>query len=263
MDRSPTDSPGTRFYRPKTVGALILCALLTTLLTTSDSRTVETLVTDIGETNTLALPDGSVVTLNTDTAVRVSHESQVLRFEIVRGEALFAMPENPYRHLLVSVADVSVSEAGTTFAVRRLDSNDVLVTVESGTVFLVSAHTPRMALGGNDQASVSEHDPVEALHTIHLTPQEVKDRLAWRYGELVFRGTTLAEAAHEFGRYNRYLKIEVLGAASAVEIGGAFSASDPLAFAQSVTFLDPAIRLQIESRSPERRILRLTQATPD
>lgn len=262
MDRSSTDSPRIGFDRTRIVGALILFALLVTVVATSDSRTVETLVTDIGERNSVALPDGSVVTLNTDTAVRMSRESQTLHFELLRGEVLFAMSENPYRHLLVSAADVSISEAGTTFAVRRVDSGDVLVTVESGTVFLVSAHTSR-TLVRNDQVLVPEQNRSEPLHTIHLTPQDVKGQLAWRNGELVFRHTTLAEAAHEFGRYNRHVKIEVLGAAADVQVGGAFSAGDPLAFAQSVAFLNPEVRLQIDAQNPARRILRLTQSTPD
>jgi transmembrane sensor len=263
MDRSPPDSPRIGLDRTKIAGALIFFAVLITLITTSDSRTDETLVTDIGERNSITLSDGSVVTLNTNTSVRIAHESQVLHFELLRGEVLFAMSENPYRHLLVSAADVSIGEAGTTFAVRRVDSGDVLVTVESGTVFLVSAHVPRTLLVKNDQVSVPEGDRSEGLHTTHLTPLEVKDQLAWRNGELVFRHATLAEAAHEFGRYNRHVKIEVLGAAAAVQVGGAFSAGDPLAFAQSVTFLNPEVRLQIDAQNPERRILRLTQATPD
>jgi transmembrane sensor len=244
-------------------GALILFALLMTVITTSDSRTVETVMTDIGETSCIVLPDGSVVRLNTDTAVRMSHESRTLHFELIRGEVLFAMTENPDRHLLVSVADVSISEAGTTFAVRKVESGGVLVTVESGTVFLVSAPASRTLLVRNDQVLVPEHDRSKSLHTVHLTPQDVKDQLAWRNGELVFKHTTLAEAAHEFGRYNRGVKIEVLGAASDVQVGGAFSAGDPLAFAQSVAFLNPEVRLQIDTQNPQRRILRLTQATPD
>lgn len=263
MDRSSTDSPRIEFDRTKLLGALILLAVLITLITRSDSRTVETLVTDIGETSPVTLADGSVVTLNTNTAVRISHESQVLHFELLRGEVLFSMSENPYPHLQVSAADVSIGEARTTFAARRVDSGDVLVTVESGTVFLASAHVPRTLLVKNDQVSLPGRDGSEALHTTHLTPQDVKDQLAWRSGELVFRHTTLAEAAHEFGRYNRHVKIEVLGSVAAVQVGGAFSAGDPLAFAQSVTFLNPKVRLQIDAQNPERRILRLTQATRD
>lgn len=257
----PPPSLFARLRHPLTgaFGAWILTALVITLLITSDSRTVQTFVADIGEMKPISLPDGSVVTLNTDTLLRMSLEGQVLHFELLRGEVLFSMVENPKRHLLVSAADVSITEAGTSFDVRMVDSDRVLVTVESGAVFLVSAHSSRTLVARNEQV-LTHRDHPEVLHTDPLTSQEVKDQLAWRTGELVFKNTTLAQAAQEFGRYNRKVKIEVFGAASAVRIGGAFSANDPLTFAQSVVFLNPEVRLQIDKHNSDRRVVRLSSA---
>ena len=244
------------------IGVLTVTALLITVLTTSDSRTVETFVADVGEMNPIHLPDGSVVTLNTDTLVRMSHESNVLHFELLRGEVLFDMAANPNRHLLVSAADVSITEAGTTFAVRMVGSDSVWVTVESGAVFLVSAHTPRTLISKNEQVALTRHAHGEFLHTAYLRSEDVKDQLAWRTGEIVFKNATLADAAQEFSRYSRKVRIEVLGQAAAVQVGGAFSANDPLTFAQSVVFLNPEVSLEVDKRNSERRIVRLSSVSP-
>jgi transmembrane sensor len=249
-----------RYFRrfPGAVGTLIVTAILITVLTTSDSRTVETFVADVGEMNPIPLPDGSVVTLNTDTVVRMSHESNILHFELLRGEVLFDMAANPNRHLLVSAADVSLTEAGTTFAVRMVGSDSVWVTVESGAVFLVSAHTPRTLISKNEQVALTRHDHAEFLHTAYLKSEDVKDQLAWRAGEIVFKNATLAAAAQEFSRYSRKVRIEVHGQAAAVQVGGAFSANDPLTFAQSVVFLNPEVSLEVDKRNADRRIVRLS-----
>ena len=258
-----TEAPSTllgRVFRrfSGVVAALAVTAILMTWGTTSDSRTVETFVADVGEVNPIHLPDGSVVTLNTDTVVRLSHESDVLHFELLRGEVLFDMAANPNRRLLVSAADVSITEAGTTFAVRMVGSNSIWVTVESGAVFLVSAHTPRTLISKNEQVALTRHDHADFLHTAYLKSEDVKDQLAWRTGEIVFKNATLADAAQEFSRYSRKVKIEVLGRAASVQVGGAFSASDPLTFAQSVVFLNPEVSLEIDKRNSGQRILRLS-----
>ncbi len=261
-----TEGPPTlfgRFFRQFSgaFGALTLTAILITVLTTSDSRTVETFAADVGEMNPIHLPDGSVVTLNTDTRVRLSHESNVLHFELLRGEVLFDMAANPNRHLLVSAADVSITEAGTIFAVRMVSSDSVWVTVESGAVFLVSAHTPRTLITKNQQVALARHDHAEFLHTAYLKSEDVKDQLAWRTGEIVFKNATLADAAQEFSRYSRKVRIEVLGQAAAVQVGGAFSANDPLTFAQSVVFLNPEVSLEVDKRNSEHRIVRLSSVS--
>jgi transmembrane sensor len=263
-----SESESTRFDRLRrffagTGGALVVMALLTTGVSTSDSRSVETYVADVGELKPITLADGSVVTLNTDTILRLRKESNVLHFEVLRGEVLFTMAPTHERHLLVSAGDLSITEAGTTFSVRIVDEGGVRVTVESGAVFLVSAHIPRTLVYGNQQVAASHRGPLEVLHTAYLTRDQVRDQLAWRSGAVVFHCASVAEAAQEFSRYNRKVRIEVHGVPSSVRIGGEFVATDPLPFVQSVVFLYPDVKLQIDKSKPDRQILRLTGIPPN
>src|SRR5581483_3554264 len=243
-------------------GVMLVTALLAVLLATSDSPSVQTFIADVGEIKSISLPDGSVVTLNTDSVLRMLTQGRTLHFELLRGEALFAMTRNPERHLLVSVGDLSITEAGTTFSVRIVDEGGVRVIVESGTVGLTSSHTPRTVVYPNQQISQSDRDHPGTLHRANLTSDEVHDRLAWRTGEIVFHCASVADAAQEFSRYNRRVRIEVQGVPDTVRVGGAFVAKDPLAFVQSIAIVYPDVRLQIEERGPDHRILHLTGVPP-
>jgi len=241
---------------------MLVTALLVVALATSDSRSVQTFIAEVGEIKPIPLGDGSVVTLNTDSVLRMLREGRVLHFELLRGEALFTMTPNRARHLLVSVGDLLITEAGTTFSVRIVDEGGVRVIVESGAVVLVSSHIPHTVVYRNQQVSLSNRDHPETLHSAYLTPDEVHDRLAWRSGEIVFHCASVADAAQEFSRYNRKVKIQVQGVPDAVRVGGEFVANDPLAFVQTIALVYPDVRLQIEDRDPDHRILHLIGMPP-
>src|ERR1700760_3749852 len=64
--------------------------------------------TSKGETKVVALKDGSVVTLNTDTEIAVEFGDTLRSVELVKGEALFDVSKNRLRPFVVSAGDTSV-----------------------------------------------------------------------------------------------------------------------------------------------------------
>src|SRR5262249_40880821 len=93
--------------------------------------------TGVGEQRMLALDDGTHVILNTDTRVRVDYERDARRIELDKGEALFEVAHDAARPFFVTAGDRRIQALGTSFAVRR-DESQVAVTLVDGKVTVAS-----------------------------------------------------------------------------------------------------------------------------
>lgn len=151
--------------------------------------------TEIGGREIATLSDGSRVTLNTDTELRVAFASAERTVILDRGEAMFEVESNAKRPFVVEVAGRRVTAVGTTFLVRR-HPNAVSVTLMEGKVKVESTAGVRMMTPGQrmilrDNGAVGVDRP--AIDSI----------TSWRRGELVFSDTPLNEAVTEMNRYTR------------------------------------------------------------
>lgn len=201
-------------------------------------------VTGIGEQRALRLADGSTVTLNTRSQVRVRFGDRVRRIELLAGEALFSVAHDPQRPFRVIVDQAVVQAVGTEFNVRRATAGATVSVIEGAVQIAplpatASATVPapgRLAAG--QQARVSDDGAIlnqESVDTSRV--------IAWRERRLIFRDTPLATVADEFNRYNE-LQLFVTGEATRVRrVTGVFDADDPRAL---LTFLgqDPALAIE-------------------
>lgn len=151
--------------------------------------------TEIGGREIATLSDGSRVTLNTDTQLRVAFATGERTVILDRGEAMFEVESDAKRPFVVEAAGRRVTAVGTTFLVRRL-ANAVSVTLMEGRVKVESRGGLRMMEPGQrmilrDSGAVGVDRPV------------IDSITSWRRGELVFRDTPLREAVAEMNRYTR------------------------------------------------------------
>jgi transmembrane sensor len=178
--------------------------------------------TAIGGLKTLSLADGSQVTLNTNTSIRVLLRDSERRIELDRGEAFFVVAKDRARPFVVYVAGQSVIAVGTQFSVRR-ESDDVQVVVTEGRVNLA----PAAANGGSPEPTALGAGAIahtlsrKVIVTSHTVP-EVQELLAWRRGFLSFHDTPLAEAVAEFNRYNARQIVIADTAIASILVGGNF-----------------------------------------
>ena len=147
---------------------------------------------DTGEVRRIVLEDGSSVTLNTDSVIRVRYEAGQRRVDLGHGEASFAVAHDASRPFVVRAGDLRVRAVGTEFVVR-LQGEQVSVTVAEGVVE-VKRPTP----GPDARRLIYEHDQIVAAGPAPLTAtnigqDEVARQLAWRDGLLVFDGEALSE----------------------------------------------------------------------
>ncbi len=89
--------------------------------------------TAVGGIASVPMSDGSKVTLNTESAIRLAVSETERRVQLERGEAFFEVAKDPNRPFVVSAGNKRVIAVGTKFSVRR-DGNDLRVFVTEGKV---------------------------------------------------------------------------------------------------------------------------------
>jgi hypothetical protein len=97
--------------------------------------------TPVGGMASLPLQDGSHVTLNTASRVRVELTAGERRIDLDQGEAFFEVAKDKNRPFVVRAGDKRVIAVGTKFSVLREDS-DVRVVVTEGTVRVETIGAP-------------------------------------------------------------------------------------------------------------------------
>jgi len=227
--------------------------------------------TPIGGIASVPLSDGSHITLNTASEVRVELTPSERHIRLEEGEAFFDVAHDASRPFIVQVGKKRVIAVGTKFSVRR-EGDDVRVVVTEGKVRVETGS--RGAEGSNRIATKRENSAAGAQATAFtgpvgpgeafLTPgsiasvgddgivieqrpvAEVQDDLNWRQGYLTFHDTSLADAVAEFNRYNTHQIVIEDPAVAAIRISGSFRALNYEAF---VRVLDDGFA--IHSRSSE------------
>ncbi len=189
----------------------------------------KTYATEIGGRETITLRDGSQIELNTETSIRVALASNEREVWLDKGEAYFQVRHNAKRPFTVIASGHRILDLGTKFTVRR-EARGLSVAVTEGRVQLETddgkdkPSTTTLTAGQialADMKSVSiEKQPVDALTA----------NLKWRSGLVVFKYTTLADAAKEFNRYNRNRLVIADPTAAKLTIVGTFSTNDVDAF---------------------------------
>jgi transmembrane sensor len=155
--------------------------------------------TQIGEQRRVALQDGSVAMINTDSRLAVRLGGPERRIALRRGEAWFQVAKDHVHPFIVDAGSVHVRATGTAFSVRRLAGGAEVVVTEGRVVtWRDGSDQPPSAVSAGQSAFVAD----EPARPIRAQGSRTDDVLAWRRGEIVFDGDTVAAAAEEFNRYN-------------------------------------------------------------
>lgn len=209
-----------------------------------------TYATEIGEQRSVLLDDGSLVTLNTDSAIEVAFTSDRRLVQLPKGEALFDVSHDAQRPFEVQVGDVKFRAIGTQFNVDRRDDRTA-VTVVEGKVALV----PVQAGTSSASRDSSMHaDDIEAVLSaadrivIAANGERSISRLenpalatSWLKRQLVFNDRPLREIAGELNRYNRERIVIQDEELADQAITGVIQLNDPAAFVEFVSGI-PGVR---------------------
>lgn len=206
--------------------------------------------TGVGQHASVALPDGSRLELNSDSAVRVQYDDAARVIRLERGEAFFTVAHAPERPFWVVADRTWIRAVGTAFNVHRR-ADGVRVTVSEGRVKVGS-------VGARDAPSDAALDKVAVsllaagqqlnLQGPHarvtvLAASQIDHEVSWRSGTIYFEDRPLGEVIDEMGRYTP-LKISVGDRAREITIGGTFQ-TNPQGAEALLAMLEEGLGLQV------------------
>lgn len=186
--------------------------------------------TAVGGQRSLNLADGTHVELNTDTVIHAAITRQARTVTLDRGQAYFEVVHDDNHPFVVIAGNHRITDLGTKFSVRR-DGDRVDVVVTEGEV--------RVEHVNADQVGA----PVVALRNMVVIARgketlvaqkplkEIESAMLWRSGMLSFTHEPLSVVAEDINRYHGR-KIEVVGPARDIRIGGSFRSDNIDGFMQ-------------------------------
>ncbi len=154
--------------------------------------------TALNERRQVALPDGSVVDLDSRSRIQVRFEKGQRNVELSEGEAMFSIEHDTSRPFVVAAGGGKVTVTGTRFDVRR-GASETRVVVEQGSVKVQgrdAADNDFINLTAGLGTHVDAQGKVAAAYAVN--PAEMT---AWRNGKLVFNNASLADVAEQVSRY--------------------------------------------------------------
>lgn len=175
-------------------------------------------MTATGEIREFTLPDGSVATLNTGSAIAFATDGRTVR--LLKGEAAFQVAPDPRHPFSVSAAKGSSTALGTRFIVRQTDE---------GARVTVTEHSVRVALA-RKSAVLHEGQAIDYAADNLGTARRVAvaDADAWTRGRIRVVDRPLGEVVAELARYHRGT-IRVIGEDVARRpVSGTFDVKDPV-----------------------------------
>ena len=185
----------------------------------------EQLQTKVGEQRSVLLADGSRVTLNTASKIRVLLQADRRVVELLQGEVLFEVAHDTQRPFDVHAGDVAVRAVGTQFDVDRRATRTAVTVVEGRVALIASRSADLPVLSAGDRVVVDSAGPGAVEHDVNLA-----EITAWTQHQLVFRHRPLGEIAEEFNRYN-VGRIEIRSPSlRAQEVTGTFRPDDVSSF---------------------------------
>jgi len=177
--------------------------------------------TGIGERETVLLPDGSEVVLNTNSQLSLNFSPSARVLHLKRGEILIRAASDPARPLSVIAAERIVQAVGTEFTVEITEDQRVEVLVTEGKV-VVGVQPLNVGMSGNlnsigdtliappvltqhkentvsagEEVILSDSDTVKTA----VTADDIEVKLSWNEDRLIFRSEPLEKALQEVERY--------------------------------------------------------------
>jgi transmembrane sensor len=199
----------------------------------------DTYSTAIGEQRSIELGDGSTVSMNSKSRVRIRYSQTERGVDLLEGQALFHVAKDKTRPFIVKADGTRVRAVGTQFDVYEKHDGTTVTVLEGQVAVLapVRAETqsPGAVPANPDGAAPVVTILVAAGEQVTVTPKRaqktehanISAATAWTQRQTVFESATLSEVAEEFNRYNERQLIIDDADLLTFHISGVFSSTDP------------------------------------
>lgn len=191
-----------------------------------------------GERRVITLVDGSRVSLDSGTLVRVRYTRGARRLELLSGQARFDVAHDVTRPFSVRAREQTVVATGTAFNIDLAGPRVLITLIEGHVTVLGSTGAPAAGRrpGGAGRAVVL--DPGQELIAAPAAPPRIEvaslERVtAWQGGQLIFDDEPLGAVAERVSRYSAE-PVLVDPSAAGLRISGVFNAGDVSNFIDTV-----------------------------
>jgi transmembrane sensor len=195
--------------------------------------------TATGEQRTLRLADGTLINLNTHSAVDIRFDEKQRRIILQEGEILVETGHGDTRPFIVETREGSMQALGTLFLVKREEQGTRLSVLKSA----VAAHP----IASSEEQILHEGQQV-LMRSNGLGPVVAVDlgADAWTRGMLVVDNARLEDLVQELSRY-RHGYLGVAPEIADLRITGSFPLHDT---DKALSALLPTLPVQIEQYTP-------------
>lgn len=147
--------------------------------------------TALGERATVTLPDGTVVALNSDSHLAYHLNEYNLKKRMIRfsGEGYFQVKHDEYIPFYIYAQGIRIKVLGTKFNLQVRESDQTAeLDLEEGSVDLQSTYSQERVVMTQNQKAIIDYDTgsIKVISDV-----DVKDKSAWRYGEMIFHNIPL------------------------------------------------------------------------
>ncbi|MFM9381583.1 FecR domain-containing protein [Pseudomonas sp. UV AK001] len=195
--------------------------------------------TATGEQRTVRLADGTVINLNTHSAMDVRFDDKQRLVVLQEGEILIETGHGDARPFIVETREGRMRALGTRFLVKREEQGTRLSVLQSA----VAAHPqsdPQEQILREGQQVLIRNNGLDAV--VALNPGAD----AWTRGMLVVDNARLEDLVHELGRYRRG-HLGIAPEVADLRITGSFPLHDT---DKALSALLPTLPVQIEQHTP-------------
>lgn len=174
-------------------------------------------VTKVGQQKEVIFPDGSTVSLNTNTLLLATYDKENRSIELLRGEAYFDVATDPQRPFRVRVNGREITVLGTAFNIRKQADEFTLAVVEGVVSLHEAGRKPSSGAElldgeGDDNLDVRQAYRIKAglvarfnvaslQLDVRADPQVAK-RATWKNGYIRFVEARLVDVVAELNRYS-------------------------------------------------------------
>lgn len=195
--------------------------------------------TAVGQQATVTLPDGSKVTLNTDTVVRTRADPNRRLVYLERGQAFFEVEKDRRHPFVVTAAGKTVTALGTAFDVR-VDRGGLKVVLVEGKVRVDTPVAPSPA-GGREPPPAQATEMTAGSQLVapdnadwRMSRTDVNRETSWLRGQITFNDAPLGEIVAELNRYSTRKLVIAEPQLASVRLGGIYTPGDIAGFSRAL-----------------------------
>ncbi|WP_404473602.1 FecR family protein [Vreelandella venusta] len=209
-----------------------------------------------GERKTVALADGSILTLDTSSAIDVQFSPERRQITLRNGRLFIDVAPDPQRALEVVTPEGTIRALGTAFSVYRTKWKEepaTRVTVYESRVEVCPENTHCQEVGSGNEGNVTNG-------TLSYQPRPLAATPDWTSGVLILDNQPLTEVLDELARYYRGTLRYGDESLSGLTVSGVLPLNS---IEHALTSLTRALPIETQRFTPWVTIVKRNEATPN